>query len=946
VNTPRQDYSGYFDAAWYLEEYPDVAQLGMDPLEHFLWLGKRLGRRTAPAELMLDPKRRASLGVGVEEPIVWRDSLAAGPSIAAVVHVYYADLIDDVCTHLARIPYRFSGYFAVRDASMIGEIKSSLARHGANCDANFAVTPNRGRNFGAFLVEFRKAVRAHDLCVHIHTKKSLRTGEEQSDWRDHLFDGLLGSRTKVATILGRFAEDPQVGLVFPTTYEGMPAWCHHWLRTSGRVDEISHMLGVSGMPRRGLIDFPIGSMFWARTAAIAPLLDFAWQYEHFEAEPMDDDGTMAHVIERMMGNLCNASGYDYLEISAEENIFRRNWSEKLLHHHVGAWHDACVKARNCDVLSFDFYDTLFCRRAFTPDDVHHYVGWVLQVRGAIADEAMFYAARKAAEDHARAHSGKGDVTLDDIYGSFPAVTDWPAASITLARELEWDIEVRCLTPRPDMIELVRIAKGHGARTIIVSDSYMPRRFFEQVLAEHQISDLFDEIHVSSEVGHRKDRGDIWPWLKANVVNGKRFYHVGDNEYSDIQNAIREALGNVYVVNTTMQAQLCGLGPLEDWRAKSPAWRDGILHGPVVARLCSDAFLHRDGYRPVVLGDARDVGYSVWGPLLFGFLTWVVNRAQRDDSRHVFFLAREGWFLIKLYEQIRSALAPLGVNLPEGQYLAVSRRSTMGPMAAVDFDPEFITRGSRFQGTLGEFLKARLGVDLCADLPEAALAVDTEQDREETIALLWRMQERIVAATRDRLDRLRAYLAQEGADQTGGLIVDIGYSGTIQSALQTITDVPYSGAYMVTSQAANDVVKQGGSATGYFSHNYAPTLVRDYSMLLEAVLTAPHGPTVDYQYEGGRIEPVFGTLSHAQHYFSYLEEQFEGVSAYFADLLHTYGPEIALTTFSPRECEVGLRQMVEGILQPPAEFWRKLSVENDFCGEGEIDIREFYKLALN
>ncbi|ABV95594.1 glycosyl transferase group 1 domain protein (plasmid) [Dinoroseobacter shibae DFL 12 = DSM 16493] len=40
--------SGLFDPAWYLETYPDVAQLGMDPLEHFLWLGARLNRSPGP----------------------------------------------------------------------------------------------------------------------------------------------------------------------------------------------------------------------------------------------------------------------------------------------------------------------------------------------------------------------------------------------------------------------------------------------------------------------------------------------------------------------------------------------------------------------------------------------------------------------------------------------------------------------------------------------------------------------------------------------------------------------------------------------------------------------------------------------------------------------------------------------------------------------------------
>lgn len=40
--------SGLFDADWYREQYPDVAKLGMDAVEHYLWLGWRLGRDPGP----------------------------------------------------------------------------------------------------------------------------------------------------------------------------------------------------------------------------------------------------------------------------------------------------------------------------------------------------------------------------------------------------------------------------------------------------------------------------------------------------------------------------------------------------------------------------------------------------------------------------------------------------------------------------------------------------------------------------------------------------------------------------------------------------------------------------------------------------------------------------------------------------------------------------------
>jgi hypothetical protein len=40
--------SGLFDAAWYLTNYPDVRQSGLDPLRHFVWYGWQEGRRPNP----------------------------------------------------------------------------------------------------------------------------------------------------------------------------------------------------------------------------------------------------------------------------------------------------------------------------------------------------------------------------------------------------------------------------------------------------------------------------------------------------------------------------------------------------------------------------------------------------------------------------------------------------------------------------------------------------------------------------------------------------------------------------------------------------------------------------------------------------------------------------------------------------------------------------------
>lgn len=41
--------SALFDEKYYLEQYPDVKMLGIDPLEHYLWVGARIGRNPSSA---------------------------------------------------------------------------------------------------------------------------------------------------------------------------------------------------------------------------------------------------------------------------------------------------------------------------------------------------------------------------------------------------------------------------------------------------------------------------------------------------------------------------------------------------------------------------------------------------------------------------------------------------------------------------------------------------------------------------------------------------------------------------------------------------------------------------------------------------------------------------------------------------------------------------------
>lgn len=62
--------SSLFDARWYLDQYPDVKALGMDPVEHYLWLGARLGRNPSPQFDTNDYLRHSGASVGNSNPLI------------------------------------------------------------------------------------------------------------------------------------------------------------------------------------------------------------------------------------------------------------------------------------------------------------------------------------------------------------------------------------------------------------------------------------------------------------------------------------------------------------------------------------------------------------------------------------------------------------------------------------------------------------------------------------------------------------------------------------------------------------------------------------------------------------------------------------------------------------------------------------------------------------
>ena len=141
-------------------------------------------------------------------------------------------------------------------------------------------------------------------------------GAPLSRWRDHLVDNLIGSPEIVAGILSLF-DDDRLGVVFPQhllDIRGILNWGYNY----DLARALARRMGVA-IDKNRVLEFPSGSMFWGRSAAIRPLLDLQLTFEDFPAEDGRVDGTLAHAIERCVLMAVEAARFEWLKVQRRDD---------------------------------------------------------------------------------------------------------------------------------------------------------------------------------------------------------------------------------------------------------------------------------------------------------------------------------------------------------------------------------------------------------------------------------------------------------------------------------------------------------------------------------------------------------------------------------------------------------------------------------------------------
>ena len=260
----------------------------------------------SPAELERDRHKRHLQ--------LWSRSNPDSPQspVGVFLHLFYPELTPVFRDRLEVLEAPHRVYISTDTDAKANEISRSFPA------ADIRVLPNRGRDVFPKLYGFPGAYRDHDLVLHLHGKKSLHA-RVLDQWLEHCLDGLLPKREETARILSLFQSIPSLGMAMPLVFPSVIG-AAHWSDNREIAEELAHRMGLTDpLPDDANIDFPVGSMFWARTRALRPLLELDLQASHCPPEYGQVDATVAHAIERLYGVVCRATGHRMLRVAPSGN---------------------------------------------------------------------------------------------------------------------------------------------------------------------------------------------------------------------------------------------------------------------------------------------------------------------------------------------------------------------------------------------------------------------------------------------------------------------------------------------------------------------------------------------------------------------------------------------------------------------------------------------------
>ncbi len=531
---------------------------------------------------------------------------------------------------------------------------------------------------------------------------------------------------------------------------------------------------------------------------------------------------------------------------------------------------------SCKVVFTDFFDTLVHRIVHPHYAVKLWGKFLIRELGlfitvdelfAIRIDALSYLSEKYGT---RTLEVSYEDLLNEVYSRLVNSESLPNISFDYFRKIfmqaDFVSEVSVQFKNEAIVDTIKTFKSKGYRVYLITDFFLSKEIIQKILHHHGMSSTFDDVFVSCDLAKSKASGSIYPYvLEATNSDPAETIMVGDNKKSDILNAEKHQIQGIHTKNLKYHFR----------NKRNLMGNDEHSFEEIctaIERRCAKS----------------KYPFSEYIIHFYFFTERLYKKARRDGVKDLFFLAREGLYLKKLFDFYQELNQFNAKNKIQTHYLKASRQSAQQIALRPLEEEDFSNLGGMYnQMSVNQlltwfFFPQELKDQLISQLGVAADQTYSNLFTSEMMSELRGNEIFVQQYEKNRVCQKEAflkYLGSFGADieQDGISLVDVGWGGTMQECIHKFLkkEVPVTGYYIGLKAIYNiepDTKRFGLNFSLYPSHGVSYDILKANGQLYEQLLGAPHGSTLGYRLRHDQPETIeFHEESEKYVFENYIKE---------------------------------------------------------------------------
>lgn len=553
-------------------------------------------------------------------------------------------------------------------------------------------------------------------------------------------------------------------------------------------------------------------------------------------------------IARRIGGFCKENAIMLLDMDGNNLLEEKKTSYTMKNMAFFTKQEMLDYVENYDVISFDLFDTLIMRKVLYSTDIFFLVEKKLQERGLLIDNFQYK--RIFAEKNI---SIVKVPTLKQIYEEILKREELPLELAAEYAILEWQVDYETIIPRQDMVDIVNSLVSKR-KICIVSDSYYGVAQIRKIMKKAGIDEKI-ELFISCE--YETDKGQNLFKKVADKYGNKSLLHVGDDAYADIKCAKRKGISCFQVLSATEMLERCAFLGAEKYLSN---YDTRLKMGLIISCLFNSPFLLHDHQNKIIVKDSFSFGYCLTGVIITDFLLWFYNEIQKKNIHNIWFCARDGYLLQRLYTYL---------SKEKTVYFLTSRIAAIRAGICTEEDLNYVN-DMKFSGSREKQLSVRYGV----------------KDINEDYNIIFEK-------SRECRKNYQKYISSLQLDDAEIAFFDFVAKGTIQIYSQKFIKNRLKGIYFLKlpneQKIASDV-----EIYSYINEKklQSSSIYRNY-YILETILTSPQPSVLEFNEKG---KPIYAEETRNERDIACIMDIQYGITSFFQDYImmkkdsNDYSPE--------------------------------------------------------